>query len=634
MESAGLKVWRSPECKKPTPGDGLSARTKTNSFGSPTWARTRDLRINSPALYRLSYRGTEARILVAKGGSVKRMQAILTKNQSPPMDQNLVYAKTPIGDEAVRQSTRVVQRNLRMLLVQVDGKLTIAELGTKLGDPKMVERSLRELEEGGFIAPILEAVSVWQESKLRVDRLKAAVVSGASTLGSKSLTQIDSDGASSNFSSFGKPVLSANGRQVAEKAQASEESAAKPGRSRLIWVLIGLVTSVLVAVSVVLFFPYTRFKPDIEAELARVWQLPVSVGDVRLNILPQPFLLLSNVRIGDGSESRIEKIRVFEPYSMLGSGVHSLTRVEVSGGRIATDHLMALATPGDGAQLRNKPKTIVKTVAFDGLSIAAGQLVFGELVGEASFGNDGRIENASLRTVDRTLRIEAQATQEGALLAIEGVGWRPTDESALTLESVQAKGLLNKDKLVVQSFDMHALGGVLRGSWLLDWSNGLVMAGDATLERLDSRKVMVHFAPAVALEGELMGILRLRGAGKTWQSLWLNADASLDAFVLRGAFNGIDIGEAARRGPGAPVRAGTTRFDRLAVKISIDPRQVVGRDLSMNAELFAATGQFVVTRDRQVDSNLAVTMQGSAAVRTTPIKISGTLPNLQAVSVR
>src|SRR6185436_17633180 len=27
------------------------------NFGSSTWARTRDLRINSPALYRLSYRG-------------------------------------------------------------------------------------------------------------------------------------------------------------------------------------------------------------------------------------------------------------------------------------------------------------------------------------------------------------------------------------------------------------------------------------------------------------------------------------------------------------------------------------------------------------------------------------------------
>ena len=32
-------------------------------FGSPSWARTSDLRINSPSLYRLSYRGKEARIL-------------------------------------------------------------------------------------------------------------------------------------------------------------------------------------------------------------------------------------------------------------------------------------------------------------------------------------------------------------------------------------------------------------------------------------------------------------------------------------------------------------------------------------------------------------------------------------------
>lgn len=572
-------------------------------------------------------------MLVAKGGSVKRMQAILAKNHSLPMDQNSVYAKTPIGDEAVRQSTRVVQRNLRMLLVQVDGKLTVAELGTKLGDPKMVERSLRELEEGGFIAPILEAVSVWQESRLRVDRLKAAVVSGASTLGSKSQTQIDSGNASSNFSSFGKPVLSANGGQSDADVQALDEGGTKPGRSRLIWVLIGSIALGLLVLTALLFFPYSRFKPDIEAELARIWRVPVSVGDVRLNILPQPFLLLSKVRIGEGSESTIEKIRVFEPYSMLGSGVHSLARVEVSGARIVTDHLMSLSTPAD-AQVRNKQKALLKTVAFDGLSIAAGQLVSGELVGEASFDRDGRIEKASLQTVDRSLRIEAQATPDGALLAIEGVGWRPTEESALTLESVQAKGLLKKDKLIVQSFDMHALGGVLRGTWLLDWSSGLVMAGDATLERLDSRKVTVHFAPAVALEGELMGILRLRGAGKTWQSLWANADATLDAFVLRGALNGIDLGEAARRGPGAPVRAGTTRFDRLAVKMTIDPRQVVGRDLSMNAELFAATGQFLVTRDRQVDSNLTVTMQGSAAPRTVPIKISGTLPNLQAVSVR
>jgi hypothetical protein len=41
---------------KKAPKPGLFHRI----FGSSTWARTRDLRINSPALYQLSYRGSEA----------------------------------------------------------------------------------------------------------------------------------------------------------------------------------------------------------------------------------------------------------------------------------------------------------------------------------------------------------------------------------------------------------------------------------------------------------------------------------------------------------------------------------------------------------------------------------------------
>jgi hypothetical protein len=63
---------RPPKCKKPTPEDWLSARTENRIFGSPTWARTKDLRINSPALYQLSYRGTEARMIVTIRCRVKR----------------------------------------------------------------------------------------------------------------------------------------------------------------------------------------------------------------------------------------------------------------------------------------------------------------------------------------------------------------------------------------------------------------------------------------------------------------------------------------------------------------------------------------------------------------------------------
>ncbi len=42
-------------------------------FGSPTWTRTRDLRINSPSLYQLSYQGIDkAAILLTVGSPVNR----------------------------------------------------------------------------------------------------------------------------------------------------------------------------------------------------------------------------------------------------------------------------------------------------------------------------------------------------------------------------------------------------------------------------------------------------------------------------------------------------------------------------------------------------------------------------------
>jgi hypothetical protein len=48
-------------------------------IGSPTWTRTRDLRINSPSLYRLSYQGIdEGAILMIVGVLVNKINGLLS----------------------------------------------------------------------------------------------------------------------------------------------------------------------------------------------------------------------------------------------------------------------------------------------------------------------------------------------------------------------------------------------------------------------------------------------------------------------------------------------------------------------------------------------------------------------------
>lgn len=562
------------------------------------------------------------------------------------MNPKLVFAKTPTGDEAVRQSTRVVQRNLRMVLVQVDGKLSVAELAEKIGDARLVDNALRELEEGGFIAPAMEAMSAWKQSQLgsgkraKETRDEPATPDGAAWAGSSSAFASGASTAST-FSSFGKPILPAKAAHVATPAEPkaipaeqpvyapSEDSPRRP---------LGKIAAVLFAFAVftsvagVLFFPYDRFKPQIEAELSRFVQVPVQVGDVRLRLLPSPTLRIVDVRVGEGSPQAIEELRIPWPMGLLGGG-NRIERVEVIGGQVSADRLLSMPMWG-GAGGRGAPQHVVQTLTLDRVAVVAGSMRLGDLAGELALGPDGKPEKASLRTLDGTLRLTATPVAGGIQLAFEGLGWRPTQDSPLTLDSLQAKALLQPGRLTVSSFDATAMGGSGRGSGVLDWSRGLSINGDATLERLEVKRVVAVFAPSLQLEGTMSGSFRLRGTGRDWDPMWRNAEAYLDATLVRGVLNGVDLGEAARRGYGSTVRSGSTRFDRLNVKLSVEPARVVGRDLSLSAGQFSAAGHFVSNRERQVDSSLNVTMQTSVSSLTLPVKVTGTLPNLQATVTR
>ena len=44
------------------------------------------------------------------------------------MDLEIIYAKTLSGEEAMHKRTRVMQRNVRMVLILVDGQSTVADL--------------------------------------------------------------------------------------------------------------------------------------------------------------------------------------------------------------------------------------------------------------------------------------------------------------------------------------------------------------------------------------------------------------------------------------------------------------------------------------------------------------------------
>jgi hypothetical protein len=112
--------------------------------------------------------------------------------------------------------------------------------------------------------------------------------------------------------------------------------------------------------------------------------------------------------------------------------------------------------------------------------------------------------------------------------------------------------------------------------------------------------------------------------------MWKSVEATLDADIARGILHGVDLGSAARRGAGAVIRSGSTKFDRLRTNMTINAQTVSGRELKLDAGVMTASGQFVANRERQVDGNLVVEVQSSVSGLRVPVRVSGTLPELTA----
>ncbi|HMW18545.1 MAG TPA: AsmA-like C-terminal region-containing protein [Accumulibacter sp.] len=102
------------------------------------------------------------------------------------LDQHQIYAKTAAGEEAMQQRT-LVQRNLRMVLILVDGNATVAELCNKTNQPEMTCKAICELENDGFIEARVENGSVWSPDRYRsrADRPTIDEVSEFSSFGDK-----------------------------------------------------------------------------------------------------------------------------------------------------------------------------------------------------------------------------------------------------------------------------------------------------------------------------------------------------------------------------------------------------------------------------------------------------------------
>lgn len=595
------------------------------------------------------------------------------------MDANLIYVKTASGEEAVRQRTRVVQRNTRMVLILVDGTSTVADLCQKTGNVQLVESALQDLERDGLIAPKLEQDSVWEQSRKLAEEIKAAAVTRLArevpkeaplvtpqivsaqgpepfSIAPVSIAPFSTFGGKmphsmAPFSTFGdappatpspvttpvapppkatKPgwLAALFARKRKEAADAGIAPIQRGGEKTYISLPLALALGVggLIALLVLVFllYPYDGHKPQIEATLSRLAGQPVRVASVQAELMPKPGIVLASVSSGDGGDLRAARVRLIpEIFSLLGARpVFSL--VEIEGGRLSAKALAALPKGLAGA-VGDDPAVSVKAIRFNELAVDLIGLPVGSLQAEIRPDEKGKLGPLVFHSADRSLKATLQAQAGGFVAEVEALAWQPTAESRFRFDSLQGQITWDGRQMFIRSLDARIFDGAILGTLTLDVQSGQPgIAGSITVKHMSAQRLADGLGYGRQYEGELAGALNFGARSATWAALLPSATGEGSFAMTRGALGGFDLVEAVRRGK-TPVRGGTTRYEQLSGNLKITPDTIRFSDINLSSGLLRAGGIIELSRDDRLAGRFDVEMRGTANVVRMPVSVSGGL---------
>lgn len=572
------------------------------------------------------------------------------------MDTNLIYEKTAAGEEAMRQRTRLVQRHLRMVLILVDGRTSVGDLGEKVGNEQLVETALGELEKDGFIVPVLEQPSVWDKGTAVVQKVKEVALGQLSAFGGNSrqeevqIAPAPPEAAvpvastaetvpQATAANADKPPTvawlagwSAQAETTGEdskalrpkKVVAGEETGIRPirrgGRAPLgplgktLW---GVCGALGLAVTALLLYPYDNHRPEVEAVLTRMLQQPVKAARLHATFLPHPGLVLEGVHVGQGEGIAIASVR-FLP--QLGHW-RTLKQVEVRGVSLP---LPVLANVPEWIQGARTASVAFPTIELGEITLQLGGQSLGPLAGALVPEGAAMPLRLSLHDEARTLSLDLIQAPGGMQLSLEGQGWEPVKDSHLRFDSLNAQGLLTRDGLRLSSIDSRTLEGQVSGSLSLNWNGGVRLETDLALKHLSLARLNQLLLGGAKGEGQVDASLHLSGRSADW-SRPLTLAQGEGSFVVNRGLLPVDLAEAVRRASSEPLRGGETRFEQLGGKVRLDLQGKRFSDLQLSAGLLRATGAATVAADGSLGGSLDVQVGGKGNVLRMPLTLGGTL---------
>lgn len=586
------------------------------------------------------------------------------------MNENAVFIKTEAGEDAVSKRT-IVQRNLRSVLIMIDGRTPVGNLAQQFGDPLIVEGLVGELEHRGLVRRVDNVGLEEDEDRSELSSMMVDI----EDLVSQPITPVADDIRRAHDRSSAKesPVLDEFAMAIPEltaptpvaapvapppadsddvrgairrammtsPADAGVEHRAAGPFNRLFNLFAGRVSGadrkgppssigkrlgvgslVLVGLLVGLFFlyPYSRHLPQMEQLASELLGQPVRIESVSPSIFPEPSIALGGLRVGEGGQLDVVTVKLIPRVSTLLSERTVMREVRFERAGLNVAFLPELSKRQDINWASRWLKVERISVIDSSLLLLDGSI--SNLNGTLDINEDGALTGLSLASADGSLKLQGGLESGVWNIALTALGWRTPGQPSLLLDVLEATGTLNGQRLQFDKMDVKLYGGYAVGNLSVGLVSPASVEGEVTTSRLDIAGLLTVFAPTLRLTGDLSAAIAVRAEGDTLEGLLRSLRATGKLGVQRGQIERVDLVQAVRIPRADGVRGGSTRFDELEGDVVADASGLSLTGATMSSGLVGALGDIRLA-DGLIKGRLDVSLRGSATTVRAPVSIEG-----------
>jgi uncharacterized protein involved in outer membrane biogenesis len=394
-------------------------------------------------------------------------------------------------------------------------------------------------------------------------------------------------------------------------------------RIKILLALFGALTVVMAAAPWLV--PMSRFIPLIEATAQARLGEPVSVGRLRLHLLPVPRLVASEIVVGENAMLRIASLTIRPGLRDAFATVRRVREVRAEGVVVTEDALRA--APAWRAAPSAQPPTVeVMHVTVHDARLELRAFTVREVSADISL-EGNVVRRIEIRATQDRLRVVATPEGQGDYrLDIAARDWQPPLGPAVRFARLDATARLTARGISTRELTAVIYGGSLRGPLAVSWTPTWRVTGAINLKQVDLRPLTALFMRDTVVSGLLTANPKFTAQAAAPRGLLDALDLQSDFSVENGVLQKVDL-HAVARNPLArdATKGGVTRFSRLSGRLEVDRDGYHFGELKVAAGMLSATGDISVARDGQLTGRMEAAIGGTGSLMAMPMQVTGTL---------